>query len=165
MTQSSFFILQSFTNYLSTHSAWASYRNPEHCILDPESVQQTQCSIARAENVCIDSQHKQRRPKLLCKIDLEKARIRSTRTDFIVSWGGWVKFRWRNWIKQGVSLATFSVLIISTLRGFFPSFRGLRQDDPLSPLHCVGEWSAHQMMRAGKGANLIKGFIRPWSLR
>jgi hypothetical protein len=42
--------------------------------------------------------------------------------------------RWRNWIQFCISTARFSILINGCPSGFFASFRGLRQGDPLSPL-------------------------------
>ena len=41
--------------------------------------------------------------------------------------------KWIRWIKWCVSTARFSVLINGTSLGFFQSFRGIRQGDPISP--------------------------------
>lgn len=41
--------------------------------------------------------------------------------------------KWHNWITTCISLALFSVLLNGSPVGFFNSFRGLRQGDPLSP--------------------------------
>ncbi|CAL1372514.1 unnamed protein product [Linum trigynum] len=41
---------------------------------------------------------------------------------------------WINWIRECVTTAMFSVLVNGQSAGYFPSSRGLRQGDPLSPL-------------------------------
>ena len=41
--------------------------------------------------------------------------------------------RWLSWIKWCISTTSFSVLISGSPASFFPSSRGLRQGDPLSP--------------------------------
>ena len=41
--------------------------------------------------------------------------------------------KWLGWMWSCLSSAKFSVLVNGVLAGFFPSSKGLRQGDPLSP--------------------------------
>jgi len=42
--------------------------------------------------------------------------------------------KWRGWVYFCISIVHFSVLVSDEAMGFFPSMRGLRQGDPVSPL-------------------------------
>ena len=42
--------------------------------------------------------------------------------------------KWRQWVFTCISRARFSILVNGSSKGFFPSTRGLRKGDPLSPL-------------------------------
>jgi hypothetical protein len=72
---------------------------------------------------------------LLCKLDVEKAydHVCWKFLLYLLQRCGF-SVRWRNWINFCISTARFSILVNGCPSGFFPSSRGLRQGDPLSPL-------------------------------
>ena len=86
-------------------------------------------------NECLDSRLKTGLPRLLCKLDVEKAFDH-------VNWGFLMQLleksgfsaKWRQWIFFCISTVHFSILINGSPCGFFESSRRLRQGDPLSPL-------------------------------
>jgi hypothetical protein len=86
-------------------------------------------------NECIDSRLRSGEPGVICKMNLEKAYDR-VNWEFLLymlrkcGFGG----KWCSWIAHCISLVQFSVLVNGSPNGFFNSFRGLRQGDPLSPL-------------------------------
>ena len=85
-------------------------------------------------NEIVDSSLRRKKCGLVYKLDIEKA-YDSINWEFLLQVLGRMGFYslWLSWIKWCISTASFSVLINRFSAGFFPSSRGLRQGDPLSP--------------------------------
>ena len=85
-------------------------------------------------NEIVDSTLRRKKCGLVCKLDIEKA-SNTISWEFLYQAMGRMRFdsQWLSWIKWCISIASFSVLINGSPACFFPSSRGLRQGDPLSP--------------------------------
>ena len=85
-------------------------------------------------NEVIDSWQKWKEKGLICKLDIEK-------TYDSINWKFLLKIlqkmgfgsKWLGWMWSCISSAKFSVLVNGVSAGLFPSTKGLRQRDPLSP--------------------------------
>ena len=86
-------------------------------------------------NECLDSRQKCCTPGVVYKLDIEKAydHVNWDALFYLLERMGFGD-RWRRWLKTCVSTVRFSVLVNRSPAGFFSSFRGLRQGNPLSPL-------------------------------
>ena len=89
---------------------------------------------ARITNEAVDSLIRRKEKGLLCKSDIEKA-YDHLKWDFLLKVMEKIGFgkKWLIWIRWCISTTSFSVLVNGTPSGFFQSFSGLRQGDPLSP--------------------------------
>ena len=89
------------------------------------------------------------------KVDLQKAfdSVNSEFVYFIFHCMGFPS-TWINWIKECLSSPTFSVMVNGSPAGYFPSNRGIRQEDPLSPYIFVlimEFWSIHMELAMASG--------------
>ena len=122
-------------------------------------------------NELVDSTMRRKEQGLVCKLDIEKA-YDSISWDFLYQVMNRMCFgsRWVRWIKWCISTASFSVLFNGSPTGFFPSSKGLRQGDPLSPylfvigmevLSCLlnraveGNYFAGSRIAVGRGEDLV----------
>ncbi|RVW30949.1 LINE-1 reverse transcriptase-like [Vitis vinifera] len=85
-------------------------------------------------NEVIDTWQKRKEKGLICKLDIEKA-YASINWKFLLKVLQKMGFgsKWVGWMWSCLSSAKFSVLVNGVPAGFFPSTKGLRQGDPLSP--------------------------------
>ncbi|WMV55749.1 hypothetical protein MTR67_049134 [Solanum verrucosum] len=111
-------------------------------------------------NECLDSRVKEKSPGVMCKLDIEKA------YDY-VNWSFLLEImqrmgfglKWIRWIKFCISTVKFSILINGSPEGFFPSDRGLRQGDPLSPfLFIIVMEGLNNMLKTAHTKGWIRGF-------
>ncbi|KAG9442213.1 hypothetical protein H6P81_018067 [Aristolochia fimbriata] len=89
-----------------------------------------------------DSFMRNREPRVIIKLDMEKAfdRVDWNFLDAMMQQMGF-RNRWRTWMRSCVSSAAYSISVNGGTFGYFRGSRGLRQGDPLSPLlfNIVGE--------------------------
>lgn len=111
-------------------------------------------------NECLDSRLRSGESEVLCKLDLEKP-YNHVNWDFLLYLLKRCGFgdKWQSWIELCISRVRFSILVNGNPAGFFPSSRGLRQGDPLSPLlFMVVMEVLSQMLTATMDQGLLTGF-------
>ena len=111
-------------------------------------------------NECADSQGRSRVPRVICKLDIEKA-YDHVNWEALLDLLNRMSFgvKWCKWIYTCISTIQFFVLINGSLVDFFGSSRGLRQGDLLSPmLYLILMEVFSRMLRRVKGVGLIRGF-------
>ncbi len=112
-------------------------------------------------NESLDSRLKFDVPRVLCKLNLEKA-YDHVNWDFLLYQLHRCGFseKWNNWISFCLSTVRFSILVYGSSCGFFKSSRGLRQGDPLSPMLFVIVMEAlSKMMDRANEWGFLSGFF------
>ncbi|RVW46326.1 LINE-1 reverse transcriptase-like [Vitis vinifera] len=103
---------------------------------------------------------KRKEKGLICKLDIEKA-YDSINWSFLMKVLQKMGFgtRWMEWIWWCISTAKFSLLVNGVPTGFFPSSKGLRQGDPLSPyLFVMGMEVLSALIRRAVGGGFVSGY-------
>lgn len=110
-------------------------------------------------NECVESKQRSKIPGLLCKLDIQKA-YDHVNWEFLLlilqKMGCGAK--WIKWVRFCISTVRFLVLINRNPCGFFPSRRGLRQGDPLSPfLFILAMEGFNNLMQTARNKGLVEG--------
>ncbi|XP_026416456.1 uncharacterized protein LOC113311876 [Papaver somniferum] len=112
-------------------------------------------------NECLDSRIKEKKPGIICKVDLEKA-FDHVKWSFVydvllrMGFGDW----WRTWIKGCIENVPFSILVNGSSHDKFSSQRGLRQGDPLSSfLFLLVSEVLNIMFEKASALGLLGGFF------
>ncbi|WMV25045.1 hypothetical protein MTR67_018430 [Solanum verrucosum] len=111
-------------------------------------------------NKCVDSKKKDKQPGILCKLDIQKA-YDHLNGNFLMKMMQRMGFgqRWLKWIRHCISSVKFSILINRNPCEFFPSNRGLRQGDPLSPfLFILAMEGLSNLFHTARANGWIRGF-------
>lgn len=109
---------------------------------------------------CVDTRIRGVDPGVMCKLDIEKA-YDHVNWEFLINILRQMGFgeRWLKWIEVCIKTVRFSILRNGEPAGFFPSERGLRQGDPLSPfLFILVMEGLDSMMRVAIQNSWLQGF-------
>lgn len=112
-------------------------------------------------NECVDSRLRQQRPGLICKLDIEKAydNVNWEFLFYVLACMGFGETSC-HWIEFCISTVRMSILINGTPTGFFQTYRGLRQGDPLSPLLFILVMEAlSKLLDRAVCVGLLEGFV------
>lgn len=86
-------------------------------------------------NEAIDSRLRNGEEGVMCKLDIEKAfdHVNWNFLMFLLKRMGFGE-KWLKWIWRCISTVSLALLVNGKSAGFFPTSRGIRQGDPLSPM-------------------------------